>query len=100
MSKNVVWSPAAEKDFGEILDYLNLKWNQNVINKFINTIDDNIGLIIEDPKIFPVINDNLQIRKSVITKHNTLYYRVTSSEIHIVRLFDSRQDPKKLKFKI
>ncbi len=97
-NRNIIWSPAAEQDFRSILDYLQNKWSQRVINKFINKVDDNIGLILEDPKIFPIINEELKIRKSVITKHNTLYYREVSKEVEIVRLFDARQDPKKLKF--
>ncbi|MCW3808029.1 type II toxin-antitoxin system RelE/ParE family toxin [Plebeiibacterium marinum] len=98
MNRKATWSPAAEEDLRLILDYLQSKWSQHVVNKFINRIDDNIGLIMEDPKIFPVINAELQIRKSVITKQNTLYYRVVSDGVEIARLFDSRQDPKKLKF--
>ena len=98
MAKNVIWSPAAEKDLEAVLDYLQSKWSDQILNRFINKIDDNIGLIIGDPKIFPLINERLKIRKSVITKHNTLYYRESSKSIQIVRLFDSRQDPKKLTF--
>jgi len=96
--RKVIWSPAAEEDLRTILDYLHNKWSQRVINKFINKIDDNVGLILEDPKIFPIINLELQIRKSVVTKQNTLYYREVSEGIEIARLFDSRQDPRKLKF--
>ena len=96
MAKNVIWSPAAEKDLETVLDYLQSKWSNQILNRFINKIDDNIGLIIDDPKIFPLINHRLKIRKSVITKHNTLYYRETAKSIQIVRLFDSRQNPKKL----
>ena len=53
---------------------------------------------MEDPKIFPIINQELNIRKCVVTMHNTLYYRESDSSIQIIRLFDSRQDPKKLVF--
>ena len=93
MSRKVIWSPASEKDFEIIIEYLQNKWNKRVISKFINKLDDNIRFIAEDPKIFPVINKELQIRKLVITKHNTIYYRETEDNIEIVRLFDSRQQP-------
>ncbi|WP_055437659.1 type II toxin-antitoxin system RelE/ParE family toxin [Lacinutrix algicola] len=98
MLKEVIWSPSAENDFESILDYLQLHWNERIINRFINKVDDNISLILEDYKIFPVINEELQIRKSVISKQNTLYYREKSGKLEIVRIFDSRQDPHKLKF--
>lgn len=98
MLKEVVWSPSAESDFESILDYLVLNWNNKIVNRFINKVDDTIDLILEDPKIFPLINIDLQIRKSVISKHNTIYYRENAEKIEVVRLFDSRQDPNKLKF--
>ena len=98
MLKEVIWSPLAESDFESILDYLQSNWNDKIINRFINKVDDNISLILEDHKIFPVINQELQIRKSVISKQNTLYYREKAGKLEIVRLFDSRQDPIKLKF--
>ena len=98
MLKEVIWSPSAEKDFELILDYLQLNWNDRIINKFINKVDDNISLILDDYKIFPIINEELQIRKSVISKQNTLYYREKLGKLEIVRFFDSRQDPHKLKF--
>jgi len=98
MGRKVIWSPASEKDFEAILEYLQSRWTYRVISIFINKEDDNISLIVEDPKIFPIINEKLQIRKSVITKHNTLYYRINKQNIEIVRLFDSRQNPHKLNF--
>ncbi|MFC0878787.1 type II toxin-antitoxin system RelE/ParE family toxin [Saccharicrinis sp. FJH2] len=98
MTKEIIWSPAAENDFEKILKYLEFKWSNRIARRFINKVDDSIDLIVEDPKIFPLINEELQIRKSVITKQNTLFYRVTNSSIEIVRLFDTRQDPNKLEF--
>ena len=98
MTKYIIWSPASEKDFETILVYPNTHWNRRVILKFINKVDNTIGLISENPKLFPLINKELQIRKCVITKQNTLFYREVNQNIEVVRLFDSRQDPKKLNF--
>ena len=97
MGRKIIWSPASEKDFEAILEYLQSKWTNRVISKFINKVDNSVRLIVEDPKIFPIINEELQIRKSVVTKHNTIYYREIENNIEIVRLFDSRQKPHKFK---
>lgn len=98
MTREVIWSPASQKDLDTIREYLNIRWNSRIIARFLNKVDDHIELLIEDPKIFPIINTELQIRKCVITKHNTLYYRQSNQNIEIIRLFDSRQDPRKLTF--
>jgi len=98
MSKRVTWSPLAEKDFETILEYLDENWGEKVIHHFISSTDDLISQISTSPKLFPLINKKLKIRKCVITKHNTLYYRERRQSIDILRIFDTRQDPEKLTF--
>jgi plasmid stabilization system protein ParE len=98
MIKQIIWSPAAEKDAEQILDFINTKWSKRVAAKFLNKLDDNILLISEDPKLFPIIEDNLGVRKCVVTKQNSLFYRVSDEAIEIIRLFDTRQNPKSLTF--
>ncbi len=96
--KQIIWSPSAEADLKDVLFYLQIKWSERVIAKFISKVDDALEMIIAAPKTFPIINQELQLRKCVITKHNTLFYRELPHKIEVVRLFDSRQDPQKLKF--
>lgn len=55
-------------------------------------------LILNDPALFPVIEDGLKIRRCVLAKHNSLYYIVAEDGIDILRVFDTRQDPNKLRF--
>lgn len=98
MTREIIWSPDAEKDFESILKYLQVRWSNQITRRFINKVDDNIDLILKDPKIFPLINEQYGIRKSVLTKQNTLYYREKNNKIEVVKLFDTRQDPKKLDF--
>lgn len=97
MAKKIIWSPTAETDLKSVLNYLNKKWSVLVTNQFINKVDSFINLIATEPKLFPIINKKLNIRKCVLNKQNTLYYRENKDSIDIIRLFDSRQDPVKLK---
>jgi plasmid stabilization system protein ParE len=99
MPKQVIWSPLSEKDFENIIDYLKRDWDNKVVEKFIDITDQLINQISINPKQYPIINKNKRIRKCVITKHNTLFYRDRKDYIDILRIFDSRQDPKKLIFK-
>jgi len=99
MPKQVIWSPLSEKDFEKIIDYLKRDWNNKVVEKFIEITDQLIYQISINPKQYPIINKSKRIRKCVITKHNTLFYRDRKDFIDVLRLFDTRQDPKKLIFK-
>ena len=99
MPKQIIWSPLSEKDFENILNYLKSNWNQKVAEKFIDITEQLIVEISINPKQYPVINKSRRIRKCVITKHNTLFYRDRKNFIDILRIFDTRQDPIKLLFK-
>jgi len=98
MHREIIWSPLAEKDLGDILEYLTDRWDQQVIILFLSKVDYATNQIAKIPHQFPIINQSLQVRKCVITKQNTLFYREINHRIEILRLYDSRQDPKKLKF--
>lgn len=99
MRYTVKWTPSAEKDFDEIVDYLLNNWTNSVAEKFLEITNSNIRLIQAFPTLFPEIHKKKKVRKCVLTKQNTLFYRVIKNEIHILRIFDTRQDDKKLHFK-
>jgi plasmid stabilization system protein ParE len=99
MPKPIMWSPQSEKDLGKILDYLAVKWDASVSIKFLDIIDSLVSQISGNPKQYPLIHKQLNIRKCVITKHNSLYYRNRKSFIEMLRIYDNRQDPEKLEFK-
>jgi plasmid stabilization system protein ParE len=73
MTKKIIWSPQSEKDFENILDYLASEWDANVAIKFIDLVDALLLQIAKNPRQFPLIHKKYNIRKCVITKHNTFY---------------------------
>ena len=99
MSKPIVWSPSSERDFANILEYLNENWNEKVTNQFIDLTENILNQISGNPRQFPVIFKKEKIRKCVLTKHNSLFYRDSKTQINILRIFDTRQDPDSLTFK-
>jgi plasmid stabilization system protein ParE len=99
MPKKIFWSPLSENDFSKILDYLDNNWGEKVASQFIDLTDSFLTQISINPRQFPVINKKIKVRKCVLTKHNTLYYRDSKAQIDILRIYDTRQDPDKLTFK-
>jgi len=99
MPKPIVWSPLAESDFENILDYLCENWDIKVARQFMDLTEEIIGQISFNPRQFPVIFKKEKIRKCVLTKHNTLFYRYNNSQVEILRIYDTRQDPDNLTFK-
>ena len=75
MPRQTVWSPSAVLDFVNILEYLHENWDENVTNQFIDLTEEAVGQISNNPRQFPLIYKRKKIRKCVMTKHNSLYYR-------------------------
>ena len=98
MPKPVIWSPLSENDFENILSYLEKNWGTKVASNFIDLVENIINQISLNPKQFPICYKRKKVRKSVLTKHNTLYYRDSKINIEILRIYDTRQDPNTLIF--
>ena len=97
MHRKVVISKTAEKKLEKLFDYLLQEWSQKVQLNFIKKLDLTIKIIKEQPEIFPESQKIKGLRKCVVTKQTTLYYRFDHHKIIIVTVFDTRQHPKKLK---
>lgn len=95
--EHVILSPSAKADIENITQYLDQEWGKNVLTKFLSKVEWIINQIVFNPLQYPVINSKFKIRRCVITKQNTLFYRLVNGKIEIVRIFDNRQDPNKLK---
>jgi plasmid stabilization system protein ParE len=100
MLNEIIWSPLAKEDLDNILGYLNKNWSNKIALNFIDILDGYLWQIAINPKQFPIINQNLKVRKCVVTKHNSLYYKQNNDRIEVLRLFDNRQDPDKLRFSL
>lgn len=97
MLRKVVISKIAERKLWILFDYLVENWSLKVKSDFIRKLDKNISLIKTQPEIFPQSDKNPNLRKCVVTKHTTIFFRFTDKEIRILTIFDTRQDPDKLK---
>lgn len=100
MSRKVVVSKTAEKKLDTLFDYLITEWSVKVKTDFVKKLDSSIEIIKNQPEIFPESKKAKGLRKCVITKQTTLYYRYNSKRINIVTLFDTRQNLNKLEKEI
>ncbi len=93
----IIWTDEALDNLADIIEYLELRWTKREIRNFSRLLDQQVNLIRSNPELFPTSATSSLLRKSVLTKQTTIYYRVDNNEIQIVTLFDNRKDPKKLK---
>lgn len=91
----IIWSDEALANLKQIISYLEQNWTIREIKKFANLLDRQLIRIQNNPFLFPRSDVQENFRKAVLSKQTTIYYQVFNLEIHIVTLFDNRQDPKK-----
>lgn len=96
MIRKVILSKRAKIKLEKLLEYLEKEWSDKIKNEFIKKLDYSIKTIQTNPEIFPKTAFVKGLHKCVVSKQNTIYYRIKNSTIEIVTIFDTRQDPQKL----
>jgi len=97
MNKKIVLSSTSKRKLYQLLDYLENEWSVKVKKDFIKKLDKNLLKISKYPSSNPESKEIKGLFKSIVTKQISLFYKVKSDEIEIVTLFDTRQNPNKLK---
>ena len=92
----VFQSPLAEKKLLLLLDYLESEWGDASRANFIKKFKTVINNLTSAPYSFPLLDADIGIRKGVVTKHTSIYYRVLNREVEIITLIDNRQNQKRL----
>ena len=96
MVKQVVWSLIAQNDRKGILHYWRLRNKSNTYSKKLNQLfKESIQIIRDFPQIGKLTDDsNTRIK---IVRDYLIFYEETETQILILTIWDSRQDPDKLK---
>jgi plasmid stabilization system protein ParE len=98
MVKTIAWNGRASDDFNSIIQYLQNEWGEAVTKSFVIRTYQILDFLVQYPEMGRIENHEKQIRGFVITKHNTLFYRVEDRRIVLLSFFDNRQHPHKKAF--
>lgn len=96
MAKEIIWSSKALRDRAAISDYWRERnqssaYSIELDNKFIKIVE----LISKNPKIGKRTDRDARLK---IAGDYHVIYRETHTSIDILRIWDARQDPEKLKY--
>lgn len=94
--RKLEFSNRSLKEIRFIVDYLNSKWSEKTSKKFLNKLKENIDLIQINPELFPM-SEFEELRKCVVSKQTTVFFIIEKNKIYIVSVFDTRQNPNKIK---
>lgn len=95
----LIWTDEAEETFNDILLYLTSEFSERIANKFYDECYNTLDQIKREPFLFRK-TELEPVRKAVVHKFTTLYYRADLEKNVIVLLFffDTRQNPNRLSF--
>ena len=96
----IEYSNDSRQDLIEIKRYIKYNLHEPVIaSKFINQIKNEVKKIANNPRIYPVIDDELisklKIRK-INVKNYIVFYKIKDSSINVVRILYEKRNWMKL----
>lgn len=97
MKYKVYLSDKAVENLQSIVVYLKSEWPQKVLKDFFDDLDKVKSILSKYPESFEYSKIKKGIYRCVLSKHNTLFYRINKNEVEIIVIFDTRQNQKKLR---
>lgn len=97
MKREIRLSKRAMNKLDSLLVYLENEWSTKVKYNFILKLDKSLKQIQKLPDSFPESEKIRGLRKCVVTKQTTVFYRYSDTSIDVITIFDNRQNPKSQK---
>lgn len=82
----------AKFDLINIEEYLFKRWGEKVADEFYQKLIDAIAILENTNVLFEKYEDT-DFRKFLLTKHNTIIYKIENKTIFIVKILQNFQDP-------
>ena len=96
MKREIRLSKRAMQKLNSLLGYLEKEWSLKVKHEFVLKLDKSFKQIQNQPDIFPESSKIRGLRKCVVTKQTTVFYKYSETTIDVITIFDNRQNPKSL----
>jgi plasmid stabilization system protein ParE len=98
MALKIIWTANALEDYKRVIDYLVKEWSAGIAERFSENVQARLETLSNYPFLGIVSTKDLSVRSISISRHNRLYYRVTSIAIEVLDIFDTRQNPEKNRY--
>ena len=99
MAKRVIWSEDAFHDKVQLFSYWNHRNKSNLYSRKLNKLfKETIKSILRNSTIGR--NTNFENVKRMIVSDYLLIYEESETDLVILRIWDSRQEPVKIKYKV
>lgn len=88
----VHWTENALLELKKTFVYLEENFTGKELNVLALEIEKVSKLLSLNPKLFPIVNLELQIRRAVVLKFNNLYYTFNENGVYVLSFYSNRQN--------
>ncbi len=94
----ILWTDHALQELKTTIEFLEMYWTEKELHKLAFHLEKTLTLIAQNPYLFQATDVKSNVRRVVILKLNTLYYRVHKTKnVEIISFFSNRQNPENRK---
>lgn len=98
MSRTLRWTSESKRTFNQNLEYLAEGWNNQVINNFLDRVEEVLEKIKSNPELYPLHRPKDKVYKCVVHKRVVLYFRIVDTgHIDLLTFWNTYQNPDKLR---
>ncbi len=97
LTKAVIISPQALEDLDDTYAWVLYKFGKPTLETFHKKWSSFLKLVSTQPTLFPYLNRQKGLRKFIFYKRNLVIYKNKRTHIEIIAVFNTWQNPKKLK---
>jgi hypothetical protein len=76
---------------------LERKFPEKDIKKFVKKLDNQIEIIKSNSESFSYSQKSKTVRRAIVAKLTSIYYRIDGDIITLVTIYDNRKNPEKLR---
>ncbi len=97
MGYNVIITTTAKKSFQQNVIYIKENWTNKEVKHFILKTESIINLLKKSPKTFQKREHSSSVRKVLVVKQITLFYRIKNKSVEILLFWNNYKNPDYLK---
>ena len=95
MVYEIVWGNVIKRNLRQVLNYLRDNASEKVAKKYMADLEKSVNALTKYPEWGMLSQENPNVRSLLFRKRYRVFYSVVDNEIHLLALFDTRQDPAK-----
>ena len=94
----IIWSNPAKADYWKNIEYLENEWSPKEVISFITEVERNLELLKNNNEFFAKTGYN-NVYKLIIVKQVSLFYKISTDKIELLRFWNNYQDLNKFKLR-